>query len=151
MKNHECPICGTINDHCHSAHCVDNYTDKERNQGSTKMKDDEIRKAFEKWWRRHQLGSSSLDKSDTLYAFQYGYKSRDAEISSIKELTAKVFQKKDKEISELEERLKIAEESKDSFINEINELITTAVLHHNSEAEYQLNRALKVFRKHYQK
>ena len=31
MKAHECPICGTENNHCHSAYCIDNYTDEERN------------------------------------------------------------------------------------------------------------------------
>ena len=27
-ENKECPICGTINDHCHSAYCIGNYNDE---------------------------------------------------------------------------------------------------------------------------
>ena len=44
----------------------------------------EIINAFNEWWEKHQLDSSSMDKENAMYAFKYGYKSREKEIKFLK-------------------------------------------------------------------
>lgn len=44
-----------------------------------------IKKAFNEWWEKHQLGSSSMNKENALYAFKYGYKAKVEEIELLKE------------------------------------------------------------------
>ena len=38
------------------------------------MNNKQIEFAFNKWWEKHQLGSSSLDRENAFYCFKYGYK-----------------------------------------------------------------------------